>query len=75
VIALAERGDLGGMSFGFRAIDEAWNGDTRELREVELHEISIVQSWPAYTQTEISLRSRPNGCAPGLARLWLETTA
>ena len=59
VIALAERGDLGGMSFGFIATDEAWDGDTRELRAVDLREISVVQSWPAYQQTEISLRCKP----------------
>lgn len=77
LVALAERGDLGGMSFGFRALDEAWEGDTRELRAVELHEISVVQSWPAYQQTEISLRNKPaelsfweSGDVRGL---WLET--
>lgn len=74
VIALAERGDLGGMSFGFVATDEAWTGNTRELRSIELHEVSIVQSWPAYQSTEINLRSRP---AAGLDTrplyLWLET--
>lgn len=72
LIALAERGDLGGMSFGFRAIDEAWNGDTRELRQVELYEVSVVQSWPAYQQTEISLRSRTSTAADPRT-LWLET--
>ena len=71
LIALAERGDLGGMSFGFVAKDEAWTGDTRELRAVELHEISVVQSWPAYQQTEISLRNRQ--AAPDANHLWLET--
>lgn len=75
VIALAERGDLGGMSFGFVATDEAWDGNTRELREVELHEISIVQSWPAYQSTEINLRSKPPEKSfwedPNAA--WLET--
>lgn len=73
LIALAERGDLGGMSFGFRALDEAWSGNTRELRQVELHEISVVQSWPAYQQTEISLRSRQAAETTNPARLWLET--
>ena len=74
VIALAERGDLGGMSFGFVATDEAWDGDTRELRAVELHEVSIVQSWPAYSQTEVSLRSRPHQQTHvDLNRAWLET--
>lgn len=74
VIALAERGDLGGMSFGFIATDEAWDGDTRELRGIELHEISVVQSWPAYQSTEVSLRSRPHvQTHVDLNRVWLET--
>ena len=74
VIALAERGDLGGMSFGFIATDEAWDGDTRELRGIELHEISVVQSWPAYQSTEVSLRSRPHQQTHvDLNRVWLET--
>lgn len=71
LVELAQRGDLGGMSFGFKAIDESWNGNTRELRAVELHEISVVQSWPAYQQTEISLRNRQ--AAPDANHLWLET--
>lgn len=75
---LARRGDLGGMSFGFVAQDEAWTGDVRELRQVELHEISVVQSWPAYSQTEVSLRNRPSVYElhrPGIGgnALWLET--
>lgn len=74
VIALTERGDLGGMSFGFVAIDEAWDGNTRELRQVELHEISVVQSWPAYQSTEINLRSRPpERSFWDCNRAWLET--
>ena len=75
VIALAERGDLGGMSFGFVATDEAWDGDTRELRAVELHEVSIVQSWPAYQSTEVNLRSKPFDMAHFIHcnSHWLET--
>jgi phage head maturation protease len=46
---------------------------------VELHEVSVVQSWPAYSQTEVSLRSKP--AAQGFvdlddhrhAQWWLET--
>lgn len=72
VLALAERGDLGGMSFGFVATDEHWNGDLRELRGVELHEVSVVQSWPAYEQTQVLVRSRHPADAD-LRRLWLET--
>lgn len=74
LLALAERGDLGGMSFGFRAVDDAWNGDVRELRAVELHEVSIVQAHPAYENTSIALRSRPSVYEThGIRRLWLET--
>lgn len=57
VLALAERGDLGGMSFGFTALDEKRDGDRRELRAVELHEISVVLAWPAYDGTVIQARS------------------
>ena len=62
VLTMAERGDLGGMSFGFRVKDEAWPArDTRELRAVELIEISIVHAHPAYSQTSISARARTMG--------------
>ncbi len=59
ILALAERGDLGGMSFSFRAVDEGWpRADRRELRAVELLEISVVQSFPAYDATTVSARAR-----------------
>lgn len=57
LLALAERGDLGGMSFGFRAVDEYRDGDTRQLRQVDLIEISIVQAFPAYEGTTIEARN------------------
>lgn len=62
VLALAERGDLGGMSFGFTATDERMNGDVRELRAVTLYEISIVCAWPAYDGTVVQARSRFPAC-------------
>ncbi|WP_237152388.1 HK97 family phage prohead protease [Oryzibacter oryziterrae] len=60
VLALAERGDLGGMSFGFAVRDggEHWQGDHRELRAVDLFEVSIVSAFPAYPDTTIAARSR-----------------
>ena len=73
--ALAERGDLGGCSFGFTVPKggDHWTGDRRELRAVELHEVSIVQSWPAYEGTEVALRSRPNAGLRADPRFrWLE---
>ena len=56
---LAARGDLGGVSMGFVAVRDSWQGDVRTLEEVELHEISIVQAWPAYPDTSVALRSKP----------------
>jgi HK97 family phage prohead protease len=69
VLALVQRGDIGGMSFGFRAKDDKWQGDRRELRAVDLREISVVSAWPAYENTIVEARSR-RGEAPdaGLRR-------
>ena len=60
LLKLAERGDLGGMSFAFSVAEggEVWTGDRRELRNVVLHEISVISSWPAYDGTSVSARSR-----------------
>lgn len=60
VQALAERNDLGGMSFGFTVPDggESWQGDRRTLRAVNLMEISVVSAWPAYPDTSLALRGR-----------------
>lgn len=61
VLALAMRGDLGGMSFGFNVPPggEAWDGDRRTLKRVQLHEVSVVSAWPAYPDTTLALRSMP----------------
>ena len=61
VLALAERGDLGGMSFGFAALDEGRDGNRRELRAVDLFEISVELAWPAYDGTVINARARQSG--------------
>jgi HK97 family phage prohead protease len=64
VLALAARGDLGGMSFGFIVPPggETWQGELRTLHKIDLREISVVSAWPAYDGTEVSLRA-----AAGLA--------
>jgi HK97 family phage prohead protease len=59
VLVLAERGDLGGVSIGFRAKDENWQGQRRELRAVDLAEISIISAFAAYPDTSIAVRRRP----------------
>jgi HK97 family phage prohead protease len=74
VLALAERGDLGGMSFGFMVNGkdgERWTGNRRELRSVNLVEISVVSAWPAYPETTVNARARTPRL--NLARLYLET--
>jgi Escherichia/Staphylococcus phage prohead protease len=71
-LAMVEAGLAGGCSFGFRATDEAWpTRDRRELRAVDLLEISIVSAFPAYGGTEISARARPPGASPDLRRIRL----
>jgi HK97 family phage prohead protease len=62
VLALAERGDIGGASFGFQVAKdgEIRTGNLRELRAIDLFEISIVSSWPAYDGTVVQARHRQN---------------
>lgn len=60
IATLLERGDLTGMSFGFRVTHDEWdetvNPPLRSIHEVELFEISYV-TFPAYDATEAALRS------------------
>jgi len=55
-----ERGDISGMSFGFRVLKDEWDdsGDipSRTIRAIELFEVSAV-AFPAYDNTSIALRS------------------
>ncbi len=74
VLALAERRDLGGMSFSFRVKDEAWPArDRRELRAVELLEVSVVHAWPAYASTSVEARHRGANLAALARARFLET--
>jgi HK97 family phage prohead protease len=66
VAVLVERGDLPGCSFAFRAIGpgaDSWekkaNGQlVRTLKKISVSELSVV-SVPAYSASEVSLRSCP----------------
>ncbi|MGH7794109.1 MAG: HK97 family phage prohead protease [Candidatus Binatia bacterium] len=74
VLELANRGDLGGMSFGFTVNGkdgEHWTDNRRELRSINLVEISVVSSWPAYPDTVVLARSKTPRL--NLVRLYLET--
>jgi HK97 family phage prohead protease len=58
---LMKRGDVSSMSFGFSVPPKGdkWSedGNTRELHQVRLHEVSIVTGFPAYEATTASVRS------------------
>lgn len=58
---LMKRGDVNSMSFGFSVPQggDNWSSDgqTRELKEVRLHEVSIVTGFPAYQATSANVRS------------------
>lgn len=69
VLELVKRGDLAGCSFGFIPLSETWQGNTRILNEVQLHEITLTAT-PAYPATSVSLRSARPRIA--LARRYLE---
>jgi HK97 family phage prohead protease len=77
VLHMASRGDLGGMSFGFRVAPEGerWSeqGRSRELRAVELIEVSIVHAWPAYTGTSVQARNQSKSGFAEQRRRWLAT--
>lgn len=57
---LVERGDISGMSFGFRVTKQEWDetGDmpVRTIQAVDLFEVSAV-AFPAYDDTELGRRS------------------
>lgn len=70
VLELAQRNDLGGMSFGFVVPSggDSWQGERRTLRSVDLREISVVSAHPAYPDTSLALRSRPYPTAAAARR-------
>lgn len=59
-----ERGDLPGCSFGFICLDDGYIGADdgsilRVIRSVELIEVSVGVTFPAYTATSSQVRSLP----------------
>lgn len=57
VLSALRRGDMNQMSFAFRTIKDSWSKDgrTRELREVQLYDVSVV-TFPAYEATVAEVR-------------------
>lgn len=58
IMSAMRRGDISQMSFAFRTIKDSWNMDrtSRELREVQLFDVSVV-TFPAYEATVAELRN------------------
>jgi uncharacterized protein len=60
IAELIERGDVSGMSFGFRVTKQEWDESGEmplsTIQEAELFEVSAV-AFPAYEETEIAMRS------------------
>jgi uncharacterized protein len=60
ILESIQRGDVTGMSFGFRTLEDSWDQKTdpptRTVLDMEVFDVSIV-SYPAYPQTEVALRS------------------
>jgi HK97 family phage prohead protease len=59
LISALRRGDISQMSFAFRTVKDNWSDDrrTRELREVQLFDVSVV-TFPAYEKTVAELRAK-----------------
>lgn len=52
------RGDTRTMSFGFSTVKDEWqDANNRTLKEVRLHEVSVVTGVAAYPQTSASVRN------------------
>jgi hypothetical protein len=74
-LAMAERGDLGGASFGFRVPKggDGWEGRNRTLIRVDLIDVSAVIAFAAYPQTSVTARSDGEPRLPlALARRFTE---
>lgn len=61
LIESVQRGDISGMSFGFRVLSDDWHyedGDpVREISDLELREVSVV-AFPAYDKTSVDVAKR-----------------
>jgi len=60
LIEAVRRGDLDGMSFGFRTLQEEWiesRPPVRRVLDLDLFEISVV-AWPAYREAGVMVEAR-----------------
>lgn len=61
IVRAVARGDVSGMSFGFRVLEDDWHkedgGIVRDVLDMEIAEISVV-TFPAYVETDVSVATR-----------------
>jgi len=67
IMRAVSRGDVSGMSFAFRTIEDSWEYDTKEAQsynvpirtilDMRISEVSIV-TFPAYKQTDVQVAQR-----------------
>lgn len=61
IVESMRRGDVSGMSFAFRTLDDEWNMQggvpIRTLRDMTIHDVSVV-TYPAYPATEVNVALR-----------------
>jgi HK97 family phage prohead protease len=61
IMRAVARGDVSGMSFGFRVLDDEWNYDektpVRTVTDMRISEVSIV-TFPAYQATDVQVALR-----------------
>lgn len=61
IMRAVARGDVSGMSFGFRTLEDEWNYDgkvpVRTVTDMLISEVSIV-TFPAYRQTDVTVAQR-----------------
>lgn len=67
IMRAVARGDVSGMSFGFRTLEDSWAYDSKEaqsynvpirtITDMRISEVSIV-TFPAYQQTDVAMAQR-----------------
>jgi HK97 family phage prohead protease len=62
IMLAVKRGDVSGMSFAFRTIEDDWNYEDEEMPlrtvlDMRVSEVSVV-TFPAYTQTDVQMAQR-----------------